>query len=102
MNSLLHAHDLPDFAWGWNRNLNLPGIDVSIGEMAQSLGRVAGARPVQRIRWQPDPAIQRIVAGWPHRFDPARAVAMGFAGDVDMDAIIRAHIEDELGGRFAA
>jgi nucleoside-diphosphate-sugar epimerase len=99
--SLLHAHDLPDDAWGRNRSLNLPGLDVSIGEMVASLGRVAGPDPVARVRWQADPLIQRIVAGWPHRFDAARARGMGFAGDADMDAIIRAHIEDELGGQPA-
>jgi nucleoside-diphosphate-sugar epimerase len=101
INSLLHAHDLADQAWGRNRSLNLPGIDVSIGEMVASLGQVAGPGPMARVRWQADPLIERIVAGWPHRFDAARARAMGFQGDADMDAIIRAHIEDELGGRPA-
>jgi nucleoside-diphosphate-sugar epimerase len=100
--SLLHAHDLPESAWSGNRAINLPGIDVSIGEMVASLGRIAGQRAVERLRWQPDPAIERLVGGWPHRFDPARALALGFRGDADIDAILRAHIEDELGGRLPA
>jgi nucleoside-diphosphate-sugar epimerase len=101
IDSLMHAHGLPDQAWGRDRSLSLPGLDVSIGEMVESMGRVAGPGPVARVRWQTDPRIQRIVAGWPHRFYAARARAMGFTGDVGMDDIIRAHIEDELGGRAA-
>ncbi len=100
--ALLHAHALPAAAWGTNRSLTLPGIDVSIGDMADGLGRVSGKGPVSRIRWQPDPHIQKIVAGWPYRFDPARAKAMGFGTDASIDEIIRAHIDDQLGGKFAA
>ena len=86
-------------AWGWNRSLTLPGIDVSVGDMVESLMRVAGERFVKRIRWEPDTTIKRIVAGWPHRFAPERAVKMGFKADKDMDEIIAAHIEDELAGK---
>ena len=100
--ALLHAHALPASAWGTNRSLTLPGIDVSIGDMVDGLGRVAGKGPVDRIRWQPDAHIQKIVAGWPYRFDPARAGKLGFNADRGIDDIIRFHIEDQLGGKFAA
>jgi nucleoside-diphosphate-sugar epimerase len=100
--ALLHAHELPAAAWGTNRSLTLPGIEISIGEMADGLGRVAGKGPVSRIRWEPDPYIQKIVAGWPYRFDPARAKSMGFGTDAGIDEIIQAHIDDQLGGKFAA
>jgi hypothetical protein len=53
---------------------------------------------VRRIKWQPDPVIQKIVAGWPARFDARRARGLGFKADADMTEIVRAHIEDELGG----
>jgi D-erythronate 2-dehydrogenase len=97
--AFIHAHDLPASAWGWNRSLNLPGIDVSIADMVESLGRVAGERFVKRIRWEPDARIQKIVAGWPYRFAPTRALKLGFRPDSSMDEIIAAHIEDELGGK---
>ncbi len=99
--ALLHAHELPAAAWGSNRSVSLPGIDVSIGDMVDGLGRVAGTAPVARIRWQPDAHIQKIVAGWPYRFDPARARKLGFSADAGIDEIIRAHIDDQLGGKFA-
>ncbi len=44
----------------------------------------------------------RIVAGWPSRFDARRALALGFRVENSFDDIIRAHIDDELGGRIAA
>lgn len=50
------------------------------------------------IRREPDPAIARIVAGWPENFDPARARTLGFKAESSFDEIIRVHIEDELGG----
>src|SRR5882724_10587416 len=97
--SLLHAHALPAERWGTNRSLTLPGIEVSIGDMVDGLGRVAGKGPVARIKWQPDAHIQKIVAGWPYRFDPARAKTLGFAADRNIDEIVQAHIDDQLGGR---
>ena len=42
--------------------------------------------------------IQKIVAGWPARFDARRARAMGFTADASITEIVRAHLEDELGG----
>ena len=99
--SLLHAHALPAERWGTNRSLTLPGIEVSIGDMVDGLGRVAGKGPVGRIKWQPDAHIQKIVAGWPYRFDPARAKALGFSPDKTVDEIIQSHIDTQLGGTFA-
>jgi D-erythronate 2-dehydrogenase len=55
-----------------------------------------------RIRRAPDPLVQRIVGGWPSRFDPRRALALGFKAEASFDEIIRAHIDDELGGRIAS
>jgi len=102
LDSLLHAYELPASTWGVSRSLNLPGIDVSIGDMVDGLARVAGPGPVKRIRWQPDAHIQRIVAGWPHKFETARAKAMGFAPDGNFDEIVSQHIADQLGGKWAA
>jgi nucleoside-diphosphate-sugar epimerase len=102
LDSLLHAYELPPSAWGCSRSLSLPGIDVSIGDMVDGLGRVAGQGPVKRIRWEPDAHIQRIVAGWPCKFDTARATAMGFTADKSFDEIVSQHIADQLGGKWAA
>jgi nucleoside-diphosphate-sugar epimerase len=96
--ALLRAMRLPDSAWGVNRTLALAGITATVGGMVDALARVAGAAVVDHIRWRPDPAIQRIVDGWPARAEARRARSMGFADDGSFDAILLAHIEDELGG----
>jgi D-erythronate 2-dehydrogenase len=96
--ALIHAFELPAEAFGMTRMLTLPGITASIGAMVDALAGIAGDEVVRRIKWQPDPVIQKIVAGWPARFDARRARAMGFQADADMAEIVRAHIEDELGG----
>ncbi|MEN3377676.1 MAG: D-erythronate 2-dehydrogenase, partial [Hyphomicrobiales bacterium] len=49
-----------------------------------------------------DPAIIRIVSGWPTRFDAKRARALGFKVEDTFEEIIRVHIRDELGGEVAA
>lgn len=96
--ALVRAMELPAAAFGMVRSLQLPGITAGIGEMADALARIAGPAVAARIRWEPDPLIQRIVAGWPARVAASRALAMGFRADASIDEIIRAHIEDELGG----
>jgi D-erythronate 2-dehydrogenase len=96
--ALIHAFELPAEAFGMARMLALPGITVSIGAMADALAEIGGEHVVRRIRWQPDPVIQKIVAGWPARFDARCARAMGFKADASIGEIVRAHLEDELGG----
>lgn len=93
---LEHAHDLPGSAFGANRSLQLPGFSVPVGEMAAAVGRAGGEAAYARIRWQPDPAIQAIVGGWPPALASTRAGALGFAADSGIDEVVRAFIEDDL------
>jgi nucleoside-diphosphate-sugar epimerase len=99
---LLHAATLDTAPLGAGRNLSMPGLSATVGEQIEALRRVAGEKAARLIRREPDPTIERIVAGWPERFDPKRATELGFRADSSFDEIIRAHIEDELGGRVAA
>jgi nucleoside-diphosphate-sugar epimerase len=46
--------------------------------------------------------VQRIVGSWPARWDVTRARALGFEADPDFEAVIRAHVADELGGCLPA
>jgi nucleoside-diphosphate-sugar epimerase len=99
---LIHAASLADPKLGGRIGLTMPGVCCSVGEQIAALRRVAGDKVVARIRHEPDPMIMKIVAGWPRRFDARRAIALGFRAEATFDEIIRAHIEDELGGRIAA
>ena len=81
---------------GGRRNLTMPGVSVTVGEQIEALGRVAGPDAVALITESPDPTVAEIVAGWPPRFDTARATSLGFAADETYDDIIRTYIEDDL------
>jgi nucleoside-diphosphate-sugar epimerase len=92
---LILGHELPASALGESRTVNLPGVCVTVREMVAALERVAGPEAAQRVRWERDPALDRIVSSWPGAWDTRRAAALGFTGDADFDSIIRAYIEDE-------
>ena len=90
------AHDLPGSAFGYNRVLQLPGISPTVNDMVEALRRVAGDAVVSRIKWQPDPVIQKIVDGWPRGIDGRRAEGLGIHADASFDEIIEAFIADDL------
>jgi nucleoside-diphosphate-sugar epimerase len=98
---MLHAAALDLAKVGPRRALTMPGLAVTVGEQIAALRKVAGDKVVARIRRQPDPFIEAIVAGWPRNFAPTRALALGFKADASFEDIIRHHIEDELDGKVA-
>jgi nucleoside-diphosphate-sugar epimerase len=99
---LIHAAGVPRESLGPRINLTMPGVCCTVGEQIAALRRVAGDRVAARIRRAPDPFVQRIVAGWPGRFEARRALALGFRAEASFDEIIRVHIADERGGTFVA
>ncbi len=99
---LRHAMTLDLSRVGPRRNLTMPGLSATVAEQIEALRRAAGDKAVALIRREPDPVIGRIVAGWATRFDARRASELGFTADASFDAIIAAHVEDELGGRITA
>ena len=94
IDNLIALHDVADAALGIHRAVNLPGVSVSAGEMVEALAEVAGADVAARVKWQRDAAIERIVGGWPGRWDTSRATALGMAGDADFAAIVRAFMDE--------
>jgi nucleoside-diphosphate-sugar epimerase len=97
---LVHAAGLDAGKLGPRVNLTMPGVCCTVAEQIAALRRIGGDKVAARIRRQPDPLVARIVAGWPRRFDPRRALALGFRGEASFDDIIRVHIADELGGKI--
>lgn len=99
---LIHAASLTRDQLGPQVNLAMPGVSCTVGEQIEALRRVAGDKVAARIRRSPDELVQRIVSGWAERLDATRARNLGFKAEATFDDIIRAHIEDELGGKIAA
>lgn len=102
VNFLIHAAGLTREQLGPRINLAMPGVCCTVAEQIESLARIAGSKVAARIRREPDELVVRIVSGWSERFDAKRAEALGFRAEATFDDIIRAHIEDELGGKIAA
>jgi len=97
---LLHAATLDTTLLGQRRTLTMPGLSATIAEEIAALERFGGPAATRLIRREPDKTIARIVAGWPQNFDTRRARELGFVAETSFDDIVRAHIEDELGGKL--
>jgi D-erythronate 2-dehydrogenase len=97
--NLLHAHSIPAGSLTGNRTINLPGLSVTVGEMMETLKRVAGSDVAARVRFERDPVVETIVASWPGRFDTARAVSLGFRGDIDFESIVRSYQREAFPNR---
>jgi D-erythronate 2-dehydrogenase len=77
-----------------SRSINVPGLCVAVGDMVNALRTVAGDAVAERVRWEYDPAIDRIVSTWPARFAAGAGRALGMRADDDFASIVRAHIAD--------
>jgi nucleoside-diphosphate-sugar epimerase len=98
---LTRAAAMETAALGTRRSLSVPGLSATVADEIAALERIAGPKATRLIRAEPDATIARIVAGWPQNFTATRALSLGFRGDASFDAIIRQHVEAELGGRIA-
>ncbi|MBA3504766.1 MAG: SDR family oxidoreductase [Betaproteobacteria bacterium] len=96
IDNLLVGHEAPASAFGLTRSINVPGISVSVGEMVAALRRVAGDKVADRVQWNFDPAIDRIVSTWPANFAPKLGTALGMQADHDFDSIVHAYIADDM------
>ena len=95
VDALIHAYELPSTAWGIKRVVNLPGCTARVGDMIDTLRRIAGDKVADRIRMAPDARIQALVLSWPARFRTERGSQLGFTADSGVESIIRSYIEDQ-------
>lgn len=94
--NLIVGHDAPAEAFEFTRSINVPGICVAVGEMVAALRKVAGDAVADRVQWQHDPAVDRIISTWPPAFTATRGRALGMRGDTDFESIVRAYIADDM------
>jgi nucleoside-diphosphate-sugar epimerase len=94
VDALVHALELDADLLGLERVISLPGLSVTVGDMASALARVGGAAAAARLDWKFDPAIAAIVQSWPGDFEATRAKELGFRVDANMDDIIRQHMSE--------
>lgn len=94
--NFIHATQIPAEQFGLSRTVNLPGISVSVQQMIDDLTAIAGKEISQRIRFEPDENINRIVSSWPGNFDTERAQSLGFIGDSHYREVINTFINNDL------
>ncbi len=99
--NLVHAHELDGAAFARKGAVNLPGLTTTVGEMVAAMGRVAGEDKVKLVHWKEDEAVMKLVRTWPGDFVTERAEAMGFVHDASFDDVVKAYIDEELGGKVA-
>ena len=79
-------------AFGGRTALNLPALTVTVGQMLQALEQVAGKDVASLVTVKPDPAIAKIVGGWPSTFDCERTHRFGLQPDTSYQAVIEQYI----------
>jgi nucleoside-diphosphate-sugar epimerase len=74
--------------------LNLPALNMRVGDMLDALEQVAGPKVRQRVRFERDARIAGIVANWPTGASAERANSLGLRPDDSFADIIRQYIDD--------
>jgi nucleoside-diphosphate-sugar epimerase len=77
--------------------LNLPALNVRVGDMLAALEAVAGPAVRARVRFERDPTIAGIVSRWPAGASAARAAGLGLLPEQRFEDIIRQYIDDHRG-----
>lgn len=95
--NLLIGHEAPATSLVNTRSISVPGITVSVREMVDSLRRIAGDAVADRVIWQLDPTIDRLVSSWPQAFSAERGIALGMTADAGFDDMIRAYMSSTKG-----
>jgi hypothetical protein len=90
------GHEAPASAFAHTRSVNVPGIVVGVGDMVAALRKVAGEAVADRVKWQFDPLVDRIVSTWPANFAPKLGPALGMRADADFESVVRAYVADDL------
>ena len=94
--SMLALHELDGNRLGDDRALNLPNVSVTIGEMVESMKRVAAGRKLGEISVEVDPFVDAMVKGWPTHVGAQRARQLGLPDADGLDDVIRTYMDDYL------
>ena len=96
IDNIVVGHEAPASAFAHTRSVNVPGLCVSVGDMVAALRAIAGGAVADRVKWQYDPAVDRIVSTWPANFAPVLGQRLGMRADADFAGIVRAYMADDM------
>jgi nucleoside-diphosphate-sugar epimerase len=82
VSNLLHALTMSvDSLPSHIRQINVPGICVTVQEMMDALEKVGGKEKLALLKEKTDPALLPILQSWPTKFDNSQAYSLGFKRD---------------------
>tara|TARA_B110000014_G_C20110186_1_gene584680 strand:+ start:668 stop:1654 length:987 start_codon:yes stop_codon:yes gene_type:complete len=97
--AFIDVHNADSIKLGFRRGVMMNGISPSIGEMMEALKQIAGRKVVDRISWNPDEEVQRMVDSWPWFANGHLGQSLGFEPDNSIHEVIQNFIDDELEGQ---
>ncbi|KAL4921916.1 hypothetical protein BDW62DRAFT_173647 [Aspergillus aurantiobrunneus] len=71
------------------RQINVPGICVTIQEMMDALARIGGEDKLALLKEKEDPTLRPILDSWPTRFDNSQAISLGMKRDSSFEEAVR-------------
>lgn len=87
-NLILTLQLSPDCLPAHIRQINAPGICVSIQEMMDALEKIGGKDKLKLLKEEDDSAQQAILHTWPTRFDNKKAISLGFRRDTSFEQAV--------------
>ena len=92
--NLIHGHELGSEQLTEGRVINMPGLSITVERMIDALRQTAGAQVAERIRLEPNQAIERIVGSWPGAFCATYSRDLGFTADERFTDVIEQFIHE--------
>ncbi|KAJ5130466.1 uncharacterized protein N7515_006505 [Penicillium bovifimosum] len=71
------------------RQINVPGICVTVQDMMNALEAVGGADKLSLLTEKEDPSLIPILKSWPTQFDNSQAISLGFKRDESFEQTVR-------------
>lgn len=86
VDNLLHGACLDTQRLGARRMVQMPALHLTMAEVVQAIARAQGPACLDLVRYEPQPAVQRLFASYPPLQTPM-AQALGFRHDGSADAL---------------
>jgi D-erythronate 2-dehydrogenase len=98
--NLITLHNADPVKLRGKRILNQPSLTVSMDDIVAAIERVLDAST--NVSFAPDPALKKIVDGWPKGFISTRAPQLGVVADKKFDDIVMLYLEHIASEKSAA
>ncbi|MEO1329300.1 MAG: D-erythronate dehydrogenase [Pseudomonadota bacterium] len=93
--NLIRGAELEAADLGLNRCMMMPGRSWTVGQMIDALTAVAGPEPAKLIRFERQPEIEGILAGWRGDMRPEKPLKLGLEADASFEDNVRFYLEDD-------